>query len=164
MEKKISDKVSCHIETFKHSIKDWVDTCDDINSKTKGELLEFVYDFNGLQLTKEDFTKRKRIKTHVPQYVRCKAKRACGEQCTRKRKEGNDFCGTHDKNRPHGIVSCEVCDDIKKLEVTLTDISGILYYVDSIGNVYVTEDVLNNKVNPEIYAKYTIDDGVFKII
>ena len=72
--------------------------------------------------------------------------------------------GTHDKNRPHGIISCEVCDDIKKLEVTLTDINGILYYIDNIGNVYVTEEVLNNTVNPEIYAKYTLENGVYKII
>ncbi len=164
MEKKLADKVTCYIENFKHSIKDWVDTCDDIDNKTRGEFLEFVYDFDGLQLTKEDFKKRKRIKTHVPQYARCKAKRACGEQCTRKRKEGNDFCGTHDKNRPHGIISCEVCDNIKKLEVTLTDINGILYYIDNIENVYVTEDVLNNTVNPGIYAKYTIENGVYKII
>ena len=91
MEKKLSEKVNIYIENFKHDMKNWVDTCDKIDSKTKGEFLEFVYDFDRLQFSKEDFTKRKRVKTHVPQYVRCKAKRACGEQCTRKRKDGNDF-------------------------------------------------------------------------
>jgi hypothetical protein len=164
MEKKLESKVSVYVNNFKSSIKEWIDDNEKIDTKTKGELLEFIYDFDNLKFTKDDFTKRKRIKTHVPQWTRCKAKRANGEQCTRKRREGNCYCGTHDKNRPHGVICEEIVDEVKKVVVTLQDINGILYYIDDVENVYVTEDVLNNKIDPGIYAKYQVIDGVYKIV
>jgi len=166
MEKKIGEKVCIYVNNFKTSIKEWVDNNDNMDNTTKGELLEFIYDFDGLTLTKEDFAKRKRIKTHVPQYLRCRAKVANGEQCTRKfnEKSGHCYCGTHDKNRPHGIIDINNEDNIKKVEVNLQEINGILYYIDNNNNVYITGDILNNKMNPGIYAKYTCENGVYKII
>ena len=50
-------------------------------------------------------TKVKRIKSVIPQYERCCANRANGEQCTRRRQLGINFCGTHQKGTPHGVVS-----------------------------------------------------------
>ena len=54
--------------------------------------------------------------------------RANGEQCTRK-KDDNDYCGTHDKNRPHGVISDQIKTEEKlnKVEVFIQDINGILY-------------------------------------
>ena len=121
---------------------------------------EFIYDYNNLTLDKDDFSKRKRIKSHVPHYLRCMAKRANGEQCTRKKKDDSCYCGTHDKNRPHGVVDKDDENDVKlkKMEVRLQDINGILYYIDKFNNIYKTDDIIENKVNPSVIAKYRIDD------
>lgn len=50
------------------------------------QLTTFVYEYEKLKLTKEDFMKRKRVKNTVPIQQRCLAKRANGEQCTRKKR------------------------------------------------------------------------------
>ena len=52
------------------------------------QLTSFVYEYEKLKLLKEDFMKRKRVKNTVPIELRCLAKRANGEQCTRKKKRG----------------------------------------------------------------------------
>ena len=44
------------------------------------------------------------------------------------------------------------------MEVRLQDINGILYYIDKFNNIYKTDDIIENKVNPSIIAKYKIDD------
>jgi hypothetical protein len=97
------------------------------------------------------------VKNFVPIYDRCCAKRASDEQCTRRRKEGSEFCGTHMKGTPHGIV-VENTDESKvtthKVEVWAQDIQGIIYYIDKHNNVYDTPDIVMNRVNPKIIAKY----------
>lgn len=49
------------------------------------------------------------------------------------------------------------------VNLTVADFSGLVYYIDTYGNVYKTEDVLQNKKNPEIIAKYVINNGVYSI-
>ena len=41
-----------------------------------------------------------------------------------------------------------------KIEVWVKDIKGINYYIDDNNNVYNPEDILENKVNPSIIAKW----------
>lgn len=50
------------------------------------QLTKFVYEYEKLKMTKDDFMKRKRVKNMVPSQQRCLAKRANGEQCTRKKR------------------------------------------------------------------------------
>jgi hypothetical protein len=88
---------------------------------------------------------------------RCCAKRANGEQCTRRRKDDTtEFCGTHLKGTPHGVCSLE--EEPKpqgqKIEVWAQDIQGIVYYIDKASNVYQVEDIMQGKLNPKIIAKY----------
>lgn len=165
MEKHIVGKVNTFMETFKQEIKDLIETKDDINFETKSSLVQFIYDFNNLSLEKDDFTKRKRVKSIVPFYQRCSAKRANGEQCTRKKRANLCYCGTHDKNRPHGVVDSNMVteDALHKLEVWLHEINGIIYYIDNHNNVYKTEDIIANKINPAIIAKYKLEKGVYTI-
>ena len=164
MEKRISEKVNKHQDDFKSSLKSWIDTCQEIDITKKSEFLRFIYDFDKLQLTKEDFCKRRRCKSIVPHYQRCLAKRACNEQCTRKRKDDSDYCGTHDKNRPHGVVNFDEKPgpSLKKVEVWLQEIGGINYYIDNNNNIYKTEDIISNVNNPLVIAKYSLVDGVYK--
>ena len=168
MEKRVSGKVCEYIETFKNDIKTYLNNNNiNLDYKEKSELLKFIFDYDNLELEKTDFTKRKRIKNIVPFSTRCMACRANGEQCTRKRKDDSEFCGTHDKNRPHGIVCQEETNVEKKLEkrsVWLQEITGILYYIDNNFNVYKTEDIMTNKVNPDIFAKYKIENDKYILL
>ena len=34
------------------------------------------------------------------------------------------------------------------------------YYIDDFNNIYKTEDILENKPNPNIIAKYKIEDNI----
>ena len=43
------------------------------------------------------------------------------------------------------------------------EIKGIVYYIDNNYNVYNTEDILSEKINPRIIAKYVKDDNKYTI-
>ena len=165
MEKRISKKLDEYIETFKNNIKDHIDTTD-LNFEQKSNILKFVYDSESFNLTKEDFTKRRRSKSTVPQYLRCMAKKSCGNQCTRKKQDKNDFCGTHDKNRPYGIIDDNHTNhnSIFKQQIWLEEINGISYYIDDANNIYKTEDIIKNVINPKIIYKYIRTNNELKIV
>lgn len=165
MEKRIEEKISSYLNNLKNDIKNKLETDNNISYEIKSDLLKFIFDYNNLSLTKEDFAKRKRVKSNVPQYLRCMAKRASGEQCTRKKKDNFDYCGTHDKNRPHGIISDLLIDENKKQkkDVWIQEINGIIYYIDDNNNIYKTEDILSNKINPSIIGKYYNKDDKYYI-
>jgi hypothetical protein len=154
MEKKLNKTVETYLSSFKNHIKDVI-LKQGLEQTKSVELIESIYNYKRLEFTKEDVSKRKRIKNAIPGLNRCNAKRANNEQCTRKQKEGHMFCGTHVKGTPHGIISLDdttECQVIKG-EVFAVDINGIVFYVDKHDNVYKTEDILNNKQNPEIISK-----------
>ena len=50
-----------------------------------------------------------------------------------------------------------------KLEVSAIDIKGIVYYLDTVGNVYNTEDIISNQTNPRIIAKYLKNGDEYSI-
>lgn len=164
MEKRLTLKINEHLDVFKCNILNWANNNLDGNSKK--ELLELIYDHNKLELVKEDFTKRKRVKSITEQYLRCNACRANGEQCTRKKKDKGLFCGTHDKNRPHGIYenNDNQSPQMRKVNISLKEIKGIFYYIDEDENVYKSEDIISNKINPSIIAKYKKDKDEYILI
>jgi hypothetical protein len=167
MEKRIAIKIDEYLDDFKLKIKDKLEGENNISFQVKSDILKFIYDFNSFNLTKDDFAKRKRCKSVVPFYLRCKAKRSNGEQCTRKHKDDSEYCGTHDKNRPHGEIDVENLSPsitLNKVEVWLEEINGIHYYIDKSGNIYKTEDIIKNLENPKIIAKYFIDNSIYKFI
>lgn len=160
MEKRINDISKQYLSKFKDDIRNKIVDLGIGETPRINELLEFVYEYNRLSFEKEDFAKRKRVKNAVPLANRCNAKRANGEQCTRKRREDCEFCGTHYKGTPHGIathandVGAEDLQEVVKLDVFAEEIGGIVYYVDRFQNVYKTDDILQSKMNPSIIAKW----------
>jgi hypothetical protein len=157
MEKNINKRIEAYVTSFKDSIREKITTLE-FNEKSKiNELLEYIYDYNRLVLSKEDFIKRKRVKNTIPSTNRCNARRANGEQCTRQRKDGCEYCGTHSKGAPHGFMnetySTDNANFTHKLEVIAEEIKGIVYYIDKFDNVYKTEDILAERDNPKIIAK-----------
>ena len=164
MEGRINQKLDVYIQDFKDKVIDLV-RGQDIDKVAMENIIEFVYDYNKYKVGKEDLVKRKRVKNTVPLFDRCCAKRANGEQCTRKKKDEISYCGTHEKNRPHGTIEdIEENSNIKKREVWLEDINGILYYIDDNNNVYNSEHILNNITNPEVLYKYKIVNNKYSII
>jgi hypothetical protein len=43
------------------------------------------------------------------------------------------------------------------------DIKGIVYYIDKSNNVYQAEDIISNKINPKIIAKYVKEGENYSI-
>ena len=166
MERRINKKLETYITTFKDNIREKATQLGLNNDIKSTQLLQYIIDYNRLSFNEEDFQKRKRVKNFVPIYDRCCAKRANNEQCTRRRKDDSEFCGTHMKGTPHGIV-VENPDENKvnthKVEVWAQDIQGIVYYIDKFANVYDTADILMNRVNPKIIAKYVKNEENYSI-
>ena len=155
MDRRLQRKLDVYMQGMKSDVRVWVESHGYQEDKRMKELLEYLYEYEGLQLEKEDFQKRKRVKNVVPQFDRCSAKRASGEQCTRRRKEGSEYCGTHVKGTPHGEVEGHPQQQqTTKIEVFLQEIHGINYYIDKECNVYKTEDIISNSKNPQIVAHY----------
>lgn len=170
MEKRIQNKINTHHNTFKHSLKDWIieniheNMNDDDMMKVKQQLINLVEFYPSVNLTHEDFNKRKRTKNNIPLFDRCLAKRASGSQCTRRKKSNCDYCGTHEKGQPHGIFDKEnenivVKQEPQKTIVETISINGINYYLDKKNNVYNPHDVLTNVVNPRVIASYEINSN-----
>lgn len=172
MDRRITKKVEDHQLEFKNAIKSFLEDndcqvkCVNNDQVNNSSFLKFVYDFENFNLSKDDFKKRKRVKNQVPQFERCNAKRANCEQCTRRKKDDSNFCGTHIKGTPHGILDNKDCEMKKttKIDVWVKEIKGINYYVDGANNVYMPGDILSNTSNPRKIGKYEmVSPGVYHI-
>ena len=170
MEKRINKKIETYITSFKDSIRDKVtsllaESPHGLSKDKANELLEYVYEYERLVVLKDDLVKRKRIKNSIPNMNRCTANRATGEQCTRRRKDDCEFCGTHMKGTPHGVIHATDASAVvsRKIEVVAKEICGIVYYIDKFNNVYNTEDVMDDKPDPRIIAQYVLRNGVYTI-
>ena len=164
MEKRIITKVTSEQLKFKNQIQEWFNnnkaTIIINNNNCNNDFLEFIFNYKFNQLENTDFEKRKRIKNPVPQFDLCKAKKADNSRCSRRRQNNCEFCGTHIKGTPHGIIEDDISiQNKKKIEVWVQDIKGINSYIDSDNNVYKPEDIISNKENPDVIAKWEINDS-----
>ena len=156
MEKRLNNKISAYIHTLKEDIKNAVKSLD-IDEEKLYPVVQFIYDYQHLVICKNDLQKRKRVKNIVPFCYRCKAKRANNEQCSRRKKDGAEFCGTHIKGIPHGKINVDEIEETnnrKKVTVWAEEIMGITYYLDNNKNVYSPSDILNEIENPRVIAKW----------
>ena len=76
---------------------------------------------------------KKRNRKLPPKELQCKGRKSDFEQCTRKKKEGEDFCASHLKNLKYGSIDAENDDYIEMFE---QEIDGKIYYVDNENKVY----------------------------
>lgn len=158
MEKKLNNKVGHYVRDFKEQIKNYILQNDLNDDNKKLAFIEYIYGFPIVEITEQDLQKRKRVKNVVPFCYRCKAKRASGEQCSRRKKDStSDFCGTHIKGTPHGRIETTEENNgpnKKKVKVWTEEIMGITYFIDSYNNVYDPHEIMNNVENPNIIAKW----------
>ncbi len=164
MEKNIHKKVNSHINDFKSNIQKWIHEkkgCILIDGEDKtNEFIQYMVDFPNIELSKEDFQKRKRLKNNIPDFNRCIALKCNGERCSRRQKNDSvSFCGTHMKGANYGTVNhMEQQNKKEKVQLWLQEINGICRYIDKDYNVYCMEDILNNIESPRIVGKYGIHD------
>ena len=160
MQKRLQKKCDIWTIQFKENIKaKMIEMGLGTDSAESGKnLLQFIFDYQNLQLIKEDFQKRKRVKNSVPLHDRCSALKAEKTQCTRRRKGEFVFCGTHIKGTPHGVIEDidnKIESEFKSIQVWAEEILGIINYIDKDGNVYDPQDIHQNITNPRKIAKYT---------
>lgn len=174
MERRLATKITNHSKEFKDSLRVWLQQnnavvvagtadrplspeCADLT----GSFLRHVYDYPHLELGEGDFRRRRRVATTIPLNERCVARRAHGDRCTRRRRPGECFCGTHAKGAPHGVVDTDASEGsggTKKVEIWVEPIKGIQYYLDAGGNVYSPEDVVAGRELPRVIAHWEKDE------
>ena len=164
MEKRITSKTRIYVQNFKEQLKNKIVADGKMDNGYMNELVQYIYDYPQLVFLPQDFQKRKRVKNIVPFFERCCALRANGEQCTRRKKNHPKFCGTHVKGTPHGeITQSETPKTHTKKTCWAQEIKGIIYYIDNGGNVYDTDDILGEAINPRVIAKYEKKDDNYNI-
>jgi len=186
-ETRLNTAITAYMTHMKNAMKE-KSTALGLEEPAVNELIEHINTFPQFVVTPEILGKRTRAKNPIPLYERCTANRANGEQCTRRKKCDNELCGTHAKGLPHGSsnsasssssssLSLLVLDASasssasmannplrgRKVEVWAQDIQGIIYYLDHAGNVYQPDDIVSNKINPNVIAKYVLTGNVFSI-
>jgi len=64
MERRVAKKLDSHFTEFKNDIKNWFqeNSCEIIGDSNKSAFLQYIFDYDNVSLSKEDFQKRKRIK------------------------------------------------------------------------------------------------------
>jgi len=164
MESRINKTIVTYIRSFKSDIGDKVKSMDLGDVKTS-ELMRFIFDYQKLTLKSNDFNKRKRLKNSIPVTNRCSACKANGDQCTRRRRADTEFCGTHSKGVPHGLIKDTVSSENQNQTVDIfgEDVNGIIYYMDKFSNVYKMEDIMMQNENPTVIGEYTFINGVYDI-
>lgn len=116
--------------------------------------------------------KMKRKRKILPKEECCLGRKQFGEQCTRRKKPGSDFCGSHSKNLPYGMIEDDkqfLCKTKGKrgrkkknllegnedyIPTWIDEELGDLYLVDKDNIVY-----LNNEESPKIIGKKNIETG-----
>jgi hypothetical protein len=149
MEKNINKRIETYVSGLKNGIRTKITELDLQERQKINELLEYIFDYNRLVLTKEDFVKRKRVKNAIPTLNRCNARRANGEQCTRQRKEGCEFCGTHNKGVPHGFMTDEGSETVLQTTQKLEVIAEEIMKPDDIKKQKLKRSKLASQIFPE---------------
>ena len=164
MESRINKTIVTYIRLFKTDIGDKVQSlglCDEKSS----ELMRYIFDYQKLTLKSNDFNKRKRLKNSIPVTNRCNACKANGDQCTRRRRGETEFCGTHSKGVPHGLIKDNDNQENQKQSVDIfgEDVNGIIYYMDKYTNIYKMEDIMRQSENPTVIGYYKLENGIYEI-
>jgi hypothetical protein len=170
MERRINAVITNYINKLKSDAMKYAQQLNITNNDGVQNILQFVSDYERLELKEEHFAKRQRIKHVVPPEKRCNGRRGEGTQCTRRKQDGKEYCGTHAKTS----ALCELVSDdsltasthnattssSKTLEVWSEEIKGIMYYIDAHGTVYDAEDIVCNKPSPRVLGTYNKETGV----
>jgi len=188
MERKISLNVASYISKFKEDIKmkmfqlqlldettlhdekllndkieEKLDQTDSLNQNMCYILLQYIYDYDNFEITKDLLEKKNRKIKQINYNNRCCALKMDGNRCSRSKRDNSDYCGTHNKiNIQHtqaiqtpqsqiqeALPQCDTSAvDNDKIELKMIEVEGIVHYIDSENNIYRMEDILSKNTNP----------------
>ena len=169
MERRINIVIADYIKKMKSDTLKYAQQLNITGNNGVQDVLQFVSDYERLELKEEHFAKRQRIKHVVSPEKRCNGRRGEGTQCTRRKQDGKEYCGTHMKTSALcELVSSDASASTSSMETSLTktlevwseEIKGIMYYVDAKGTIYDAEDVVCNKSSPRVLGTYNKETGV----
>lgn len=164
MRKHLKNKLDKYMNAFKRDVIEWVvknQGSDNDNSNhivmNDMNMTNFTQFVNNYESFNDVTVPVKKTQTGVGI---CNARRADGEQCTRRiqckngtNTQGLKFCGTHSKGVPYGEIENQVVQPVfRRSYVYVENINGIGYYVDDKDNIYKSEDVYRNTNDPQIIA------------
>lgn len=169
VETKINYKVQSYISQMKLDIQ-----CKIIQlhftqeSEKMNQLMEFILGYDRLELSSDDFvlpaTKKTRIskkKEGLTNLVyQCQVHDV--KDNVKDKDDANDIVVATDGHEEQEEEEIEKEDVV--MELIAQDIAGITFFIDSFGNVYNTEQVLNKLSDPQIVARYHVDaEGKYHI-
>lgn len=176
MRKHLKNKMDKYTNTFKRDVIEWVvknQGYSNDNSNHMGmndmNMTNFIKFVNSYEAFNDVTAPVKKTQSGIGI---CNARRADGEQCTRRiqckngtNTQGLKFCGTHSKGVPYGEIENQVVQPvIRRRHVFVENINGIGYYVDDKDNIYKTEDVYHNVNDPQIIGiKTKLPSGEYGI-
>ena len=134
MERRVNKKIENYITELKGNLKAFIESKEGIPEGVYNELVNYIDTYERLELKKEDIEKRRRVKNKISDSERCLALKADMSQCTRRRLDDCEYCGTHKKNRPNGVIQDK--KEVKKVVLKSVIENGIVYYVNSEGEKY----------------------------
>ncbi len=155
---------------FTSQIKDKTNNWEEMPTRNDvNELQEKLKEYQCFTKSKGKNNKSKEKKIHLD---KCWAKLESGLQCKRKQKNGTSFCKEH-MNHGHlfGTISDQMNNNrnsnsnhhdnktnqnIRTYTFYIHDVDGIQYFADEARNVYNTESVLSENLEPRIIG--TIND------
>ena len=164
MEKRINLIAQNYVSKLKSDTMKYAKSLSVDRDEKVDAILQFVCDYGRLVVAPEDFAKRQRIRHVVSPELRCNGKRGAGNQCTRRKQEGKEYCGTHAKIC-HEVTtvlesSSSASSLTETLEVWTEEINGILYYVDKTGLIYDASDIVCNKPSPTVLGRQMKQTGL----
>ena len=72
MERRLNKKINDYVHEFKTDLVEKIQSIQTTPTQANMvELVNYVYQYTNFELNKEDFMKRKRVKSAVPVYERC---------------------------------------------------------------------------------------------
>lgn len=125
---------------------------DDYNLDSDTLINKYVGDIQDINLVLDDKRKKRKKNKILASDELCMAKKADNLQCTRRRKEGCEYCGKHQNNLKFGRIDDEerYNDKTKYIRTIHKRIDGEDYLIDDDNIVYTFD-----KTSPEVL-------GVFK--
>jgi hypothetical protein len=156
--KKMDAKILEIVATFKTNIREQAknlglfDEEDGFNEKMT-LLLTYIEEYNPLH---EKHKRRKRSASTIDPNIQCMAILENNQQCPRKKATNKDFCTTHKRGAPFGIVQGN--NGHQNRVLVLENLEGIEYYIDENNRIYSMEAILNHKPDPPVIGTKVFDD------
>ena len=110
---------------------------------------ELIEKYSPKLQTIQEQTKVKRKRKSIPKEQCCLGRKQFGEQCTRRKKNGSDFCGSHMKSLPYGRI-----DDQKE---HLCKVKGKRGRKKKKVSIEENEEYIQTWIDKDLGDKYLID-------